>query len=177
MNIVHEGTTRATHEFPVLEKREEASWASKRRRLFWICMAVAALLCLFFLMPGLYSYLHHGINEAVSVPRDGQYRLSTEEMMRKDFEKWSAARLKSFENRLQRLQKRADMVRGEVRSEAQQKIEQLKGMHALAQARFSKLQNAQGEIWNDARRDMITNLRNLEKTHYRAATRLTGFMF
>lgn len=166
MNTVNGETTRATHEFPVLGRVEIYS-LPKRKKIFCICAGWAAFLMLLLCTYGLSSYLREGQNEAGSVSRNGQYQTSTEEIIRKDFEKWSEERLKSFENRLRALQMKTDIVQGQVSPETQRTIAQLEEMQAVALGRFSNLQNAQGNIWNEARRDMNAILRDLEKAYHR----------
>ena len=173
MNNGLEESTRVTHEFPVLGKVEIYS-LPKRKKIFLVCTGWAAFLMMVLCAYGLSSYHRNGQKEASSVYHNSQYRSSVEEMIRKDFEKWSAEKLRSFENRLQTLQMKADMIQGRVEPETQRMIDRLERMQALAQARFSSLQNAQGEIWNEARKDMNAILGDLEKAYHRAATQLMG---
>lgn len=167
MNSVHEETNRTGY-ISALARREKIRWK-------WIYLVWPAIVILAFCAHGIYIYLGYGVNEeTVSINGQG---LSTEQMIRKDFEKWSEERVAMFEKSLQNLQMRADMVQGELRPEAQQRIERLKTMQASAQAELSKLQNCDAAFWGVARRDMTKILRDLKKAHSLVSAQLTGLMF
>ncbi len=166
MNSVHEETNQTGY-IPALARREKIPWK-------WIYLAWPASLLLVFCAMAIFFHSFYGGEETVFINGQG---ISTEQMVRKDFEKWSADKLASFENRLQSLQERAKSVRGDARPEVQRTIDYLRKKQDDAQTRLSILQNTNESVWSEARRDMIAIIRNLEKAHYRAATHLTGFVF
>lgn len=169
MNSAGEEINRASFHNPALIKREKI-------RLKWFFFAWPAVLILFLCVNAIYFYARYDPGKSSEVSINGQ-GVSTEQMKRQDFEKWSAERIILFEKSLQNLQMRADMVQGELRSEAQQRIKRLKNMQTVAQVELSKLQKSDAALWSDAKREMTKILRDMKRAHYRVSSEITGFMF